>query len=188
MNSELLAAMASDEPPALYLDGAAGGMCATILPLTRGRFTVIDERDEGTVARHRWCFHHKGYAVRMLPRDGGKQRMAYIHRVILAAPDGSEVDHRNRNTLDNRRSNLRLCTVRQNAQNRRRAVTNRSGYRGVHWAKYDRKWKATIRVSGRKQHLGYFVSAEDAARAYDQAALRFFGEFASLNFSGVPTE
>lgn len=103
-----------------------------------------------------------------------------MHRLILSAPKNLEVDHKNGNTLDNRRSNLRLCTRSQNAAN---IPTNRakSGLRGVYFSKQKNKWKATITEGGREKHLGYFLDKESAARAYDKAAEESFGDFARLN-------
>lgn len=170
----------------MLLNDEAGRLCASIVLLTRGRFAVISEVDEADVTLHKWCFHHAGYAVRSVARPGGRsrcgQKMLLMHREIHPVPDGFEVDHKNGNRLDNRRQNLRQCSVSQNQQNRRSTPMNTSGFRGVHWAKHEHKWKAAIRVDGRKVHLGYHLAPEDAARAYDRAAVKYFGEFAVCNF------
>jgi len=90
------------------------------------------------------------------------------------------VDHRNGNGLDNRRANLRPATKSQNGANRLIAASNKSGFKGVDLKKG--RWRAQIKVVGSKIHLGYFDLAEEAARAYDMAAIEAFGEFATLNF------
>ena len=101
-----------------------------------------------------------------------------MHRQILGCQADQQIDHRNHNTLDNRRSNLRLATPSQNAINRRKA----KGYKGV--SRVRDKWRATIGSVRKKErrHLGYFPSAERAAKAYDAAAIEMYGEFALLNF------
>jgi hypothetical protein len=97
-------------------------------------------------------------------------------------PDGYTVDHINRDTLNNQLSNLRLATDSQQAQNRRLRSDNTSGYRGVGWNKGARKWRARITVDGKVIFIGDFADKEEAARAYDAAAIEHFGEFAVLNF------
>jgi hypothetical protein len=104
------------------------------------------------------------------------------------------VDHINGNGLDNRKSNLRICTHQQNCENSRKRKKSFSKYKGVYWSKNAKKWVAQITIDGKSKHLGYFELEEDAAAAYDKAAVKYFGEFACLNFrrkasppSGVPS-
>ncbi len=106
---------------------------------------------------------------------------AYLHRLVLGAKQGECVDHINGNKLDNRRANLRLCNNRENGRNRSGpAKSNLSGYRGVSW---NRGWFARINVEDKTIHLGRFKTKEQAAKAYDRAALQYFGAFAGkLNF------
>lgn len=111
--------------------------------------------------------------------DGSRVR---LHRLILCAPKERVVDHRNGETLDNRRSNLRLATVSQNCANCKIQAHNTSGYRGVDFPKRIGKWRARIRHAKIQQHLGYFPTAGDAARAYDRKAVDLHGAFARLNF------
>ena len=96
---------------------------------------------------------------------------------------GTLVDHINRNTLDNRRENLRACTRNESNQNRK-GGGKASPYKGVHRSSVNR-WGAVIRANGRNTWLGTFVNEEDAARAYDRAALEAYGEFAYLNFHSL---
>ena len=109
-----------------------------------------------------------------------------MHRVIISAVPGQIVDHINRDTLDNRRGNLRIVTARQNVLNSRLLQAhNRSGYRGVCWQSDRRKWRATIHVNRRNIHLGWFHCPEEAARAYDFAAKQLHEGFSPLNFEEV---
>lgn len=122
------------------------------------------------------------YAVRNSRRDSaGKQKRIFLHRVILDAPVGVDVDHINGNGLDNRRCNLRPATQAQNRHNQRLARNNSSGRKGVRWHRQKHKWYAQIKVAGKHLHLGAFTDLDEAARAYDKAAIAHFGEFALTN-------
>lgn len=124
----------------------------------------------------------KGYAVTNWFE--GKAQRIYAHRLIMKAPAGWEVDHINRNPLDNRRENLRLATHSQNGANKAHP-NSASGYRGVYKASKNR-WHARIKVDGRPLYLGSFGSPHDAARRFNEAAIEKYGEFAVLN--EVPLE
>jgi len=103
-----------------------------------------------------------------------------MHILITGYKIGRRVDHINGNGLDNRRSNLRIATSQQNNRNRKICNLNTSGFKGV---RLDRnKWRADIRIDGKRKNLGRFVNPEAAAAAYDEAARKYFGEFATLNF------
>jgi hypothetical protein len=154
------------------------------IPLTNGGDAIVDDADYPVLARHKWHWitsghgHHGGrYASRMTQNAAtGKWKRLLMHRVIIAAPDGVKVDHRNRDSLDNQRENLRLATNSQNAANSVHRP-NRSGYRGVYLTQ-GRYWYVFIAGT----YLGTFPDAESAARAYDDAARERFGEFARVNF------
>jgi len=103
-----------------------------------------------------------------------------MHRLIMDAPDGTDVDHRNMDRVDNRRSNLRLATRAENLRNQGLSRNNTSGFKGV--SRLDGKWRAEIRVKWKLIYLGLFDDKVEAARAYDTAAKEHFGEFARLNF------
>jgi HNH endonuclease len=100
----------------------------------------------------------------------------------MSAKKGEVVDHINGDTLDNRRSNLRICTNRQNLLNRKKPSNNTSGFVGVHWNKQKNKWHTRINDRGHNYHVGYFDKPEFGALAYDWAASILYGEYARLNF------
>ena len=109
-----------------------------------------------------------------------------MHRVITNAPKGMTVDHKDGNRLNNQRDNLRICTLRQNLQNRRvqqgSKNPNKTGLKGTYQTK-NGHWFSAISIGTRRnKYLGRFSSAEAAARAYDAAALHYYGDFARLNF------
>lgn len=151
------------------------------IQLTKGKeATVDDEHFEWLTAMGSWCLN-QGYAVRNVRLPNGKRRFVHMHRLLMDAPDGTYVDHRNNDPLDNRRENLRLCTNAENQRNRGAASNSRSGLKGVSWHRQGAKWQAQIEVNGRKIHLGLFQNYADASQAYDQAAIKHHGEFAQTN-------
>lgn len=156
-----------------------------LIPLTKGKFAIVDEEDSEELNKYRWQAKWKRkydtyYAVRKTPERKGKS--ICMHRVILGLSpgDGKLSDHSNRNTLDNRRSNLRIATPVQNMWNRSIARTNTSGFKGVHWHIRANKWISSCRVKGKIKQIGKFDSKEDAAQAYILEAYLHFGEFATL--------
>jgi len=147
------------------------------IELTRGKVTVVDDDDFPSLCRYKWAFTSNGYAARGV----WKGKTILMHRLLLDAPKGVEVDHKNRDKLDNRRENIRLCSGAQNKQNRGIQKNNISGYRGVHWSSLNDKWRATIDVNGKRHHLGLFYEERDAALAYNESAKKFYGAFAFIN-------
>jgi len=105
-----------------------------------------------------------------------------MHRLIMNAPEGLVVDHIDRNGLNNRKCNLRLCTKAQNVQNSRPRRNRSSKYKGVFWNKLNKKWSASIHKGDKRIYLGGFDDEIEAALAYDRKAAELFGEFAYLNF------
>jgi hypothetical protein len=162
-------------------------MCK-VIPLTQGKETIVDDEDYEILSRYKWrAFagnHYKRvfYAVRYL-REKAKDRTIRMHREILNVPDGFYTDHIDGDGLNNRRSNLRICTVSQNGLNRRSHCKNRSGYKGVdhqRWWKQMR-WRARIQINGKRIHLGHYKTKEEAAAAYDHAARTLGGGFGRPN-------
>lgn len=157
------------------------------IELTQGKFAIVDDCDYLELNNFKWHAHKKDgqfYAVRSLKRNNGKQKSAKMHRQIMGVLDSCcQIDHRDGNTLDNRRRNLRACTSLQNSQNRKPHKNSSSIFKGVGLVKITGKWRAQIMHRGKKFYLGSFCNETDAAKAYDKAAERLFGDFAYLNFT-----
>lgn len=150
------------------------------IKLTQDKVAIVDDKDYELISQHKWFAHrykNKFYADANF-KEGNKYKTIRMHRIITGAGVGEEVDHINGDTLDNRRENLRICTKTQNRQNRHYGYGS-SSYKGVYWHKHSKKWCAQII---RSTFIGYFDSEEEAARAYDKAAIDLFGEYARLNF------
>lgn len=149
--------------------------------LTRGLFALVDDADFDWLNQWKWCAleYRPGrfYAVRVK-----NTKMIYMHRVVFDAVSKTEVDHENKNSLDNRRGNLRSATRSQNMSNVGLRADNTSGFKGVTWDRERQKWMAKIRVLQTHKFLGRFSSLIDAAMAYDASAIKHFGEFACVNF------
>ena len=156
------------------------------IPLTQDRFAIVDPQDYPRLSRYKWRLcRTKGknvlYAERSVRLPGGRYSRLLMHRQLIKAPEGYVIDHINGNGLDNRRANLRLATVAQNAWNSRKRNPH-SGYKGVCFASDKGLWRAAIVCHGRRIHLGYFKDKITAAKAYDSAAIKYYGEFAKPNF------
>jgi len=155
-----------------------------LIPLTKGYEAIVDDEDFEELSRHKWHAKVHGrpgavYAARYFHRNG-KGITERMHRRIMQPARGLDVDHVNGNGLDNRRSNLRVCTRSENCANSNGHSDRASRFKGV-VAVHGGVWRAKIEVNYRNIHLGRFATEEEAALAYNAAAVEHFGEFARLN-------
>jgi len=154
-----------------------------VIKLTQGQCTIVDPEDYERASRKLWHIVFKGetrqpYAAHS-EKKGSRKYELTLHKFLTGWP---YVDHINRDSLDNRRSNLRQVTHAQNQYNQRGSRYSTSPYKGVSWDKARHKWCAQIMIDYHQNHLGRFDNEIDAAKAYDKAALAAFGEYAYLNF------
>ena len=161
------------------------------ISLTQGQFALVDDIDYDKLNQFKWCVKKERngnfYAVRW-SLENGKQIKIRMSRQILGLEyrDPRQTDHINHITLDNCRDNLRVCTCLENQRNRRANSDSTSQFKGVHWDKQKKKWRAQITINGKSNYLGCYEDEEMAAMAYDLVARKVFGEFAYLNFSQPP--
>jgi hypothetical protein len=158
------------------------------IPLSQGKFAIVDAEDFDRLNQYKWCAVQYGenfYAN----RNGGKLGKFHrtfivkMHREVLQDPPGMIVDHINHNGLDNRKSNLRIVTREQNLWNSRKNIScGTSKYKGVTYFKRDNRWRAYITYKKKRTFIGSFLDEDTAAKAYDEKAKQLFGEFAYLNF------
>lgn len=156
-------------------------MVVRAISLYGGRVTLVDERDYDSLIAYRWGVNGDGYVYR---REwvGSRRVFVQLHRQVLAAPVGIQVDHIDRDRLNNTRANLRLADPFGNAQNRSKTgLASSSRFKGVTLHRDTGKWQAHLKAFGRYHYLGLFESEIAAAEAYDRAAVLHFGEFAATN-------
>lgn len=152
------------------------------IDLGNNQFALVDFEDYEYLNELKWHIYKNGnhlYA-RSSFYDNKKQKNILMHRLILE-PKGKCIDHINGNGLDNRKCNLRICERHQNALNRKKNINNSSGFKGVSWFKPSQKWRVQIGYKKVVYHIGSFINLIDAARAYNEAAIKYHGEFANLN-------
>lgn len=158
------------------------------IPLTQGYSAIVDDDDFDRVSQFKWVAWVKKregktevYAIRTFRRPHKQQRTVQLHRFVMDVWDGRLVDHRNHDSLDCRKVNLRVCTHAQNTMNSRKRRDGSSQYKGVRFISKLKKWSVRITVNGQRRYVGFYLSEEEAARAYNDAARQHFGEFACLN-------
>lgn len=158
------------------------------IPLTHGYVALVDDEDYERLRGYRWHAQSRRrlfYAFRYLSKHE-RPRAVAMHREVVGAGAGTQVDHANGNGLDNRRENLRFCNHAQNQANRHSQVPHSSRFRGVSRDRKTGLWHPCLKVDQHTQHLGYYADEVTAARVYDAVALEIFGEFAYLNRHAFP--
>ncbi|MGA2679434.1 MAG: AP2 domain-containing protein [Sedimentisphaerales bacterium] len=156
--------------------------------LGEGKWTILEQADYYRLKHFKWIVYGNGnsgenlYVVRYKFVEPYKTIMVSMHREIMNANDERLIDHKNCNSLDNRKNNLRFATRAENTQNRRKKKSTSSRFIGVDFYKRDSNWQCRITNDGKRILIGRFDSEIAAARAYDEAAKKYYGEFARLNF------
>ena len=154
------------------------------IPLTQGRFALVDDEDFEYLSQWKWNLERGGRSQVLFyaKRKGRKGEVSAVkmHRVIMKAGADQQVDHIDHDGLNNQKSNMRLCTIKENCMNRRTLKKTASGLRGV--TRTGKKWMAQIRINRKLKYLGTYSTKEEAAIVYDAAAIAVFGEFSILNF------
>lgn len=144
------------------------------------KIALVDDQDYEMLSCHSWSLQSCGYAS--IGKRIGDKRTTYMHRMIFGdAVNGKIVDHINHNTLDNRRENLRIVTKQQNHMNMYGHKNSVSKYKGVWFCKQTGKWGAELTYYYKKIWLGRYAKEVEAAKAYNEAAKKYFGEYALLN-------
>ena len=150
------------------------------IKLTQGQVALVDNEDYECLNKLKWyTMNNRNKIIPVCFENGIMKKMSRL--IMYPIPDDLQIDHINGDPSDNRRSNLRLCTNQQNAQNRGAQANNKSGYKGVSWHKHSKKWQSQIKANDKVIPLGYFDDPIDAAKTYNEAAIKYHGEFARIN-------
>lgn len=156
-----------------------GSPCVEIFT-KKSEVILVSAEDAERVLGHTWYVNKDGYAQTMVER-----RPVLMHRMLCGTPKGLETDHRDRNKLNNTRSNLRVATKGENGANRQKSARSKNRFKGVRWSKFINRWFAECVKNGVEHQSRACRSEEEAARAYDELAKKHHGEFAWLNFPGT---
>lgn len=157
-------------------------MALKTIPLTKGKFAIVDDEDYEWLSQWKWHINSHGYVVRFNDRYCIQMHRLIIETFIREFKNDEQADHKNRIRHDNRKTNLRIVTREQNQRNRASNKNTSSKYKGVVWHKTRKKWQAQIKIKRKYYYLGVYDNEKEAAKIYDQKAKSLFGEYAWLNF------
>ena len=156
------------------------------IQLTQGKVAIVDDEDFDYLNQWKWSLRPTGngisYAIRGFKKhEKSKIKSISMHRQIMNPDKGYVIDHIDGNTLNNQKINLRICTQSQNCGNQKIPINNTTGFKGVQFNKIQNRYYAQITVNKKNIYLGSFIDPIDAAKAYNEAAIKYKGEFANLN-------
>lgn len=151
--------------------------------LNSDKYAIVDDEDYDKLCNLKWYFHSgRVYYQLLTPREGRRAKRQLISMASAVMNNPAQMyDHKDRNPLNNQKDNLREASFSENGHNRTKLIGTSSKYIGVSWYKNRQKWHAEIKVNGRRHYLGSFVNEVEAAKAYNDAAIKYFKEFANLN-------
>lgn len=159
-----------------------------LIPLTQGKFTIVSACDYDWLMQWKWYIHkikkEGGYIWYARRRNWPEGKTIYMHREVAIKselPHSKRYDHKDRDGLNNTRANLRPCTQSQNNANKSKSPNKTSRFKGVSWDSRECNWCVQVKLGRKRVYQAYFGNEEEAALAYNEAALKFFGEFATLN-------
>lgn len=165
----------------LQLESLLERAAHTLIPLSAGKFAIVDTEDFEYLNQWKWSYSGAGYARRVVQKNNNQTNI-YMHRLISKTPARMVTDHINGDKLDNRKSNLRVCNHAQNIRNHKLQINNTSGFIGVSKTKGGR-WRAYSGSRNKVQHLGVFDSSVEAAKARDEYVSVHYNGFEVLNFN-----
>lgn len=153
------------------------------LPLKNGKFIIVDDEDFERISKYTWSLrgNEDNFTIQRTTTTIAGTTNISLANEVMQTPF-KLYDHKDKNPLNNQKNNIRHCTWSENMCNRNKFDNCTSDYKGVRYSKKSRKWEARITKDGKTKQIGTFVNEVDAAKAYDQEALKLHGEFASLNF------